>query len=978
VFFICAILWTCILSNFFYMKRFFALVRAGVSQAYTKVFPNTMKKRTWWPLFVVGVLLALALSVTFTYAMGDDILTWVANTFSRLLLELAKLCIFLTIFFLRFFITLASYNNFIDVSVVMLGWVMVRDVANMFFIVGLLVIAFATILGFEGYEWKKGVVKIVLMAILINFSNLIAQVVIDVAHIFTITFLNAISATAGGNLITLFQFDKILGLISGAPDAIGNTRDGAGLTMFAASVMSFIFALLAALTIGAYLLVMMARIVVLWALIILSPLAFMMYALPKGEEYAREWWNEFSKHVIVAPIMVFFLWLAFATFGTGQIMHEIQHGPGSENVIRISSSEEQQSVSLLEVTTWENMASFLLGIAFLIVGIKKTQDTGATGSGLIGSAVDFTKNVATIATGYAAGRWLVGKGGEAGKAVGVGTFNRIPIVGGKAFKEYGAGIKSAYQRKGLLGVATLGKKSGLGGFESAIRRSETAKDYEKNGFMGSKGLGWIAARIVEPAGRAEKRAKDWEETTERAQKILEESYSTSSSNAGKAKLKTTAELRITEAFSKEKGEEKMQNEMDRLRKEAPDLTGKTKEEKEQIFAEMKKKDFMAGQAQERVVETANLSQKVKELKRGEDVRRAELEAMALRENGKHAKAASVIKTVYQKQFKEDQEEFQNMEYNERVNQAKIISEQLTSPTVNAETKKNLRKDAIKLLTIAAGNSEEEYTQMLDGMIEKVYGGAKQEFNSNNAGQRFLEAVTGKQIANYDQFDEAHKLLEGKNTFRDTGESQTILATYSASIKKGAVKQGGVRNAGVIVEDDPQENVRAQREVATNAPVGYRVAANPDFVVADPRVQAILDRDRDKKKGTEEYFHPRVDLQNATNLRGYMGVKGDRVVSVSEVQRKGLLDVLSQFGDQRSVAQGFSSTVSMGNKKTEFDPDARKQIVALLHELRENYVNAGLNDVFNRILDTQFSEWSGETADIVDANNIMKHYEVRRA
>ncbi len=454
------------ISNIYYMKRFFAPIIIRVTQAYTKLFPNILKKRTWWPIFLVSILLITGVGVGMVHAQStidfslEGLLNGLVELIGRILIELSKLCIFLAIFFLRLFITLASYNNYIDVSVVKLGWVMVRDVANMFFIVGLLVIAFATILGLESYEWKKGVVKIVLMAILINFSNLIAQLIIDVAHIFTITFLNAVSATAGGNLITLFQLDNILKLTAGAPNEFGDTRQVASLTLFAGSALAFGFALLAALSIGAYLLVMIARIVVLWALIILSPLAFMLYALPQGEDYAKQWWSEFSKHVIVAPIMVFFLWLAFATFGTGQVINEIQSG---ENVIQINATGEaetvgKQSVSILEISTWENLASFLLGIAFLWVGIKKTEETGAMGSGLVGNAIDFTKNVATIATGYAAGRWIVGKGVEKGKEIGgaygklgLGRVGNIPVgKSGKVLSDFNFLKKGAVRRQVAL------------------------------------------------------------------------------------------------------------------------------------------------------------------------------------------------------------------------------------------------------------------------------------------------------------------------------------------------------------------------------------------------------------------------------------------------------------------------------------------------------------------------------------------------
>src|SRR3989339_1152136 len=57
------------------------------------------------------------------------------------LLALGELCMRFSVFFLSFFIALARWNNYIDVPIVMLGWTMVRDVANMFFVIILLIIA---------------------------------------------------------------------------------------------------------------------------------------------------------------------------------------------------------------------------------------------------------------------------------------------------------------------------------------------------------------------------------------------------------------------------------------------------------------------------------------------------------------------------------------------------------------------------------------------------------------------------------------------------------------------------------------------------------------------------------------------------------------------------------------------------------------------------------------------------------------------
>ncbi len=391
-----------------------------------EMWKSIRPRHLWLGVFAL-VIVGSFLFVQPTFAqegLATGVGDWLLRQVAKIMLVVASLSIGLSIFFLRFFIMIASYNNYIDVSVVQLGWVMVRDIANMFFVVALLLIAFGTILGLEEYEWKKNLAKLILSAILINFSNLIAQLCIDVAHIFTITFLNAISATAGGNLVNMFKLDQILALT-----AVQDTS-GLDVEILAAVLPAMLFAIMAAAAIGSYVVVMAARVVALWALIVISPLAFILGVIPQTKTYADKWWAEFSKYVIVAPIMVFFLWLSFATVGLGSIATEIE--AGLPDNVRTSGAEAQfgvQRLSMSKVTSWENMANFLIAFAFLMYGIKATQETGTLGSGMIGSAVDFGKKVATIATGYAAGRWLVGKSKDA--AVGATKATADFLVGDK-------------------------------------------------------------------------------------------------------------------------------------------------------------------------------------------------------------------------------------------------------------------------------------------------------------------------------------------------------------------------------------------------------------------------------------------------------------------------------------------------------------------------------------------------------------------
>ncbi|MFH1286535.1 MAG: hypothetical protein ABII02_02165 [Candidatus Magasanikbacteria bacterium] len=379
-----------------------------------------------------------------------------------ILLALSKIFIALSIFALKLFIEIAKYNNYINVHTVVLGWAMVRDVANMFFVMILLVIAFATILGIEQYEWKKTLVKLVLAAIFINFSKLICGIIIDFAHVFTITFLSAVSATAGGNLIQMFGIERIHKLTG-----VGKGSSGLNSELFVAAVIAFFFAGLTFLSMAAYMVVLIARVVVLWVLIILSPLAFIMQVLPATQQYAKEWWSKFIKQVIVAPIMVFFLWLAFATLGNGKFATNTKEAGGMGLNMALVDGGDIPKLSISDATSWENMANFLIGAAFLWVGIGVVQKLGVVGGEMIPGMIGFGKRVATIATGYAAGRKLAGATGEKGLELGGSALKGIgrvatikPRAWGKAVKTAAQAQLQSYGRRDSKQLGAFGKVAG--------------------------------------------------------------------------------------------------------------------------------------------------------------------------------------------------------------------------------------------------------------------------------------------------------------------------------------------------------------------------------------------------------------------------------------------------------------------------------------------------------------------------------------
>ena len=155
-----------------------------------------------------------------TPTMFDWLKNFIASFFNLLSAGVGIILIFL----FQILISLAQYNSFISSPAVTTGWVIVRDICNMFFILILLVIAFATILRLEGYNWKKDLPRLLIYAVLINFSRTICGLIIDFSQVIMLTFVNAFAQNGANNLTYIFQVDKY--------SSLNNVASGTGSDFF--------------------------------------------------------------------------------------------------------------------------------------------------------------------------------------------------------------------------------------------------------------------------------------------------------------------------------------------------------------------------------------------------------------------------------------------------------------------------------------------------------------------------------------------------------------------------------------------------------------------------------------------------------------------------------------------------------------------------------------------------------------------------
>lgn len=396
----------------------FSSIKARTIKLYNFISAHKKQGALFVFLFILGLGVYAVFGTKIVYAepaaagsFDPGIFTTAVTT---MLLAGAALMIKLAIFCLSFIIEIAGYNGYLSSTAVQVGWVMVRDIANMFFVIVLLLVAFGTILGLEQYEWKKMLVKFFFAAILVNFSRVICGLMIDVAQVVMITFVNGIAATAGGNLISAFNLTDILALSKNSDaQAITNNKE-----IFAAAVGAIVFA---ALTLGimlVFVFILLSRLLMLWILIVLSPFAFVFSVVPQTEKYASQWWSEFGNHVLVGPVVVFFLWLSFAVVGNGQINNEIEanNSAPAANMPSQGPEGKPSSAGITAAMSFDKIANFAIAIGILLVGAKTSQSLGTVGGSAMSKATDFAKKVAMVGSGVAAGMWAANTAAKGAKA----------------------------------------------------------------------------------------------------------------------------------------------------------------------------------------------------------------------------------------------------------------------------------------------------------------------------------------------------------------------------------------------------------------------------------------------------------------------------------------------------------------------------------------------------------------------------------
>lgn len=348
-------------------------------------------------------------------------------------------------------VLVAQYSNFIASPAVSYGWKMVRDICNMFFVLILLIIAFATILKIENYNYKKWLPKLILMAILINFSKTICGLLIDFAQVIMLTFVNAFKDIAAGNLITNLGITDILTLAQTKAD-IGFWE------VIGSYVLGFFYILITIVVITTMLAMLIMRIVMIWIYVVLSPAAYLLSSFPGGQKYASQWWTEFTKNLIVGPVLAFFIWLSFVSLqAPAWINSDFKVASSTtESVAGEAGITGGTDTTGTKASTPEVFIKFIIAIGMLIGGLKISQEIGGSAGSMAGKGMAKIQKGAAFVSGAATGL-AVGGAKLAGKAGGSAMMMAAGSKTGKKFLGDVAASDNKFLRyTGIRSLATGG------------------------------------------------------------------------------------------------------------------------------------------------------------------------------------------------------------------------------------------------------------------------------------------------------------------------------------------------------------------------------------------------------------------------------------------------------------------------------------------------------------------------------------------
>jgi len=298
----------------------------------------------------------------------------------------------------------------VDGAGVELGWSFSVGIVNLILIIAFVVIALAVIMGSEKIAVKKALPKLILVALLVNFTLFFVGVGIDISNIlFNSIAAQFLTGQGGANILhgsitgllefgnaQILQTKIFIGvLVSKSLIPYGNVIAMVGTIIGFSGIMGVIIQfffyggmmLILSGLFFLFFLVFLIRVFVIQVLAVLAPLAFFCLIFDQTEKYWKQWIEAFLEWLLVGIIFIFLMYI-------GLLMAPVVTQVAQENIGGFGRGNP--------IAWWFDGVGNIIGSIFLlvyfvvIVGVAKNFVPKA-----VGAVISQVGAVAKMATPFA-------------------------------------------------------------------------------------------------------------------------------------------------------------------------------------------------------------------------------------------------------------------------------------------------------------------------------------------------------------------------------------------------------------------------------------------------------------------------------------------------------------------------------------------------------------------------------------------------
>lgn len=283
-------------------------------------------------------------------------------------------------------------------SAIYKAWSSFRNLANIGFVIMLLVVVFSQVtnLGISNYNIKKILPKLIITAVLVNFSYLILGVAIDLSHIIGNGIGSAIRTIAGESMSAEASaqassiVSKIAGMVTGAGLIGGGVAIATTGPALILPVVLFVITTVISVFFGFIMLTIRQAAIIM--VIVLAPLAMVLYALPNTAAVTKKYISTLKALLMLYPMFV------LAT-SAGALASTIIVGTSTDMLMLIVGG-------LLNVLPYFAIPSMtsksLAGLGAITSGFDKIRGGALKGVGMAGGAFAASEFYKNVKSNYAA------------------------------------------------------------------------------------------------------------------------------------------------------------------------------------------------------------------------------------------------------------------------------------------------------------------------------------------------------------------------------------------------------------------------------------------------------------------------------------------------------------------------------------------------------------------------------------------------